>query len=115
MAYWISCATKGILGHHTEFVLKEQRLFRERGYLEQSIFPIISPQSVISEGIATSACEMFFSPEEAEQWLAKHIYPEAGIEPDTVDIAKLRKALELLEYPVGGNVAFSAARRTLRR
>jgi len=49
---------------------------------------------------------MLFSPEEAEQWLAKHIYPEAGIEPDTVDIAKLRKALELLEYPVGGNAAF---------
>jgi len=97
---------EGYPGHHTEFVLKEQRLFRERGYLEQSIFPIISPQSVISEGIATSACEMLFSPEEAEQWLAKHIYPEAGIEPDTVDIAKLRKALELLEYPVGGNAAF---------
>ncbi|HWZ18511.1 MAG TPA: hypothetical protein VNW73_06920 [Ktedonobacteraceae bacterium] len=97
---------EGYPGHHTEFVLKEQRLFRERGYLEQSIFPIISPQSVISEGIATSACELIFSPEEAEQWLAEHIYPEAGIEPDTVDIAKLRKALELLEYPVGGNAAF---------
>ncbi|MGZ3608572.1 MAG: hypothetical protein ACXWOL_09700 [Ktedonobacteraceae bacterium] len=97
---------EGYPGHHTEFVLKEQRLFREQGYLEQAIFPIISPQSVISEGIATSACEMLFSPEEAEQWLAEHIYPEAGIEPDTVDIAKLRKALELLEYPVGGNAAF---------
>ena len=97
---------EGYPGHHTEFVLKEQRLFRERGYLEQAIFPIISPQSVISEGIATSACEMIFSPEEAEQWLAEHIYPEAGIEPDAIDIAKLRKALELLEYPVGGNAAF---------
>src|SRR5215469_15583146 len=53
-------------GHHTEFVLKEQRLFRERGYIEQAIFPIISPQAVISEGIATSACEMIFTPEEAE-------------------------------------------------
>ena len=97
---------EGYPGHHTEFVLKEQRLYRERGYLEQSIFPIISPQSVISEGIATSACELIFSPEEAEQWLVEHMYPEAGIEPDTVDIAKLRKALELLEYPVGGNAAF---------
>ncbi len=97
---------EGYPGHHTEFVLKEQRLFRERGYLEQAIFPIISPQSVISEGIATSACEMLFSPQEAEQWLAEHMYPEAGIEPDTIDSAKLRKALELLEYPVGGNAAF---------
>jgi hypothetical protein len=97
---------EGYPGHHTEFVLKEQRLFREQGYLEQAIFPIISPQSVISEGIATCACEMLFSPEEAEQWLAEHMYPEAGIEPDTIDIAKLREALELLDYPVGGNAAF---------
>ena len=97
---------EGYPGHHTEFVLKEQHLYRERGYLEQSILTIISPQSVISEGIATSACEMIFSPEEAEQWLAEHIYPEAGIEPDAIDIAKLRKALELVEYPVGGNAAF---------
>lgn len=97
---------EGYPGHHTEFVLKEQRLFRERGYLEQAIFPIISPQSVISEGIATSACEMIFTPEEAEHWLAEHMYPEAGIEPDTIDIAKLRKAGELLDYPVGGNAAF---------
>ena len=97
---------EGYPGHHTEFVLKEQRLFRERGYLEQAIFPIISPQSVISEGIATSACEMLFSSEEAEQWLAEHMYPEAGIEPDAIDIAKLRKALALLDYPVGGNAAF---------
>ena len=34
------------------------------------------------------------------------MYPAAGIEPDTVDFAKPRKALELLEYPVGGNAAF---------
>ena len=97
---------EGYPGHHTEFVMKEQRLFRERGYLEQAIFPIISPQSVISEGIATSACEMIFPSEEAEQWLTRHIYPEAGIEPDTIDIVKLRKAEELLDYPIGGNAAF---------
>jgi hypothetical protein len=98
---------EGYPGHHTEFVLKEQHLFRERGYIEQAISPIIGPQSVISEGIATLACEMIFTPEGAEQWLAEHIYPEAGIEPDTIDIAKLRKAGELLEvYSIGGNAAF---------
>jgi hypothetical protein len=96
---------EGYPGHHTEFVLKEQHLFRERGYIEQAISPIIGPQSVISEGIATLACEMIFTPEGAEQWLAEHIYPEAGIEPDTIDIAKLRKAGELLEGS-WGNAAF---------
>jgi hypothetical protein len=97
---------EGYPGHHTEFVLKEQRLFRGRDYLEQAIFPIISPQAVISEGIARSAREMIFTPEEAEHWLAEHIYPDAGIEPDTPDMAKLREAEELLDYPVLTNAAF---------
>jgi hypothetical protein len=97
---------EGYPGHHTEFVLKEQHLFREQGYLEQAIFPILSPQAVISEGIARSAREMIFTPEEAERWLAEHIYPDAGIEPDTLDIARLREAEELLDYPVLANAAF---------
>jgi hypothetical protein len=97
---------EGYPGHHTEFVMKERRVFRERGYLEQAIFPIISPQAVISEGIASSAREMIFTAEEAEQWLADQIYPEAGIQPDAIDIAKVRRAQELLDYPVMGNAAF---------
>jgi hypothetical protein len=97
---------EGYPGHHTEFALKEQHLFREQGYLEQAIFPIISPQAVISEGIARSACKMIFTPEEAERWLAEHIYPDAGIEPDALDIAKLREAEELLDYPVLANAVF---------
>jgi hypothetical protein len=97
---------EGYPGHHTEFVMKEQLLYRERGYLEQAIFPIIGPQAVISEGIARSAYEMIFTPDEAEQWLAEHIYPEAGIEPVTFDITKLHAAQELLDYPVMGNAAF---------
>jgi hypothetical protein len=97
---------EGYPGHHTEFVMKELHLFQERGYLEQTIFPIISPQAVISEGIASSAREMVFSLQEAEQWLAEHIYPAAGIEPDSLDIVKLRQAEELLDYPAGGNAAF---------
>lgn len=97
---------EGYPGHHTEFVLKEQHLFRELGYLEQALNPIISPQAVISEGIATCGFEMIFTAEEAEQWLSEHIYPEAGIEPGAIDIAKLRQAQELLDYPVGGNAAF---------
>src|SRR5215472_2343023 len=97
---------EGYPGHHAEFVLKEQRLFRERGYLEQAIFPIISPQAVISEGIATSAREMIFTPAEAEHWAAEHLYPAAGMEPDPLDVVKLHQAEEVLIYPVGGNAAF---------
>lgn len=96
---------EGYPGHHTEFVLKEQHLYRGQGYMEQAISPIISPQSVISEGIATSAFDMIFTPDEAEQWAAEHLYSEAGIKPASGDLVKLSKARELLEA-VDGNAAF---------
>ena len=83
-------------GHHTEFVLKEQSLYRERGYIEESIAPILSPQSVISEGIATSAFDMILTYAQAEQWAREHLYPAAGIEPLDVDWEKLFRADELM-------------------
>ena len=92
-------------GHHTEFVLKEQLLYHERGYMEQTIAPIICPQSVISEGIATSAFDMIFTPNEAEQWAVEHLYPEAGIEPAAVDMEKLYRAEELMAG-IDGNARF---------
>jgi hypothetical protein len=92
-------------GHHTEFTLKEQSLYRERGYVEETIALLISPQSVISEGIATSAFDMVFTVTEAEQWLAEHVYPQVGIKPGAADIVKLRQA-EVMLAGVGGNVAF---------
>jgi len=87
---------EGYPGHHTEFVSKERSLYRGRGYMEQCIAPIISPQSVISEGIATSAMEMIFTPDEAEQWARVNLYPAAGIKPINADRAKIARAGELL-------------------
>jgi hypothetical protein len=96
---------EGYPGHHTEFVIKERHLYRERGYMEQAIAPIIGPQSVISEGIATMAREMIFTPEEAEHWASEQLYPEAGIEPVQLDIVKLHRAGELMQG-LEGNAAF---------
>ena len=87
-------------GHHTECVLKEQHLYRLRGYMEQALGIILSPQAVISEGIATNACEMIFAPGEVEQWLKEYVYPRVGIELDAsarVDKMKLNRARDLLE------------------
>jgi hypothetical protein len=96
---------EGYPGHHTEFVMKERHLYRELGYIEQSISPIICPQSVISEGIATSAFEMVFTHSEAEQWAREHLYPSAGIEPIDVDREKFSRAGELMAG-IDGNARF---------
>lgn len=92
-------------GHHTASILKDQHLYRERGYLEESLGLIFSPGAVIGEGIATSACEMLFSPQELEQWLTEHVYPELEIEPQGEDVTTLQRAFDLLEG-AWGNAAF---------
>ncbi|HWI60689.1 MAG TPA: hypothetical protein VNT75_02490 [Symbiobacteriaceae bacterium] len=89
-------AHEGYPGHHVEHVLKEHLLYRGKGYLEQSILLINTPECVISEGIATLAAEMVFGPGEAREWLAQEVFPTAGIEPEYVDQAKLNRAAELL-------------------
>lgn len=75
-------AHEGYPGHHTEHALKEQRLYRERGFGEHSILLINTPECVISEGIATLAASLIFAPGEAEQWQAEHIFTPLGIAID---------------------------------
>lgn len=54
--YWSSllsgAAHEGYPGHHTEFTIKEQYLFRELSQFEHSILFLNSPKIIISEGIA---------------------------------------------------------------
>ncbi|QBD82984.1 hypothetical protein EPA93_46295 [Ktedonosporobacter rubrisoli] len=70
---------EGYPGHHTELALKEQQLFHERGYVEQAIGLLISPQAVISEGLATLAPTLLFTPEEQQHWLTEQLLPQAGV------------------------------------
>jgi hypothetical protein len=66
-------------GHHTEHSLTEQRLYRERGLGENAIQLINTPECVISEGIATLAESIIFTPEELANRLSETVYPAASI------------------------------------
>ena len=96
-------------GHHVAYSLKEQHLFRELGYEEETIGLIFSPSAVVGEGIATSACAMIFSPVELEEWLAEHVYPELGIKQDRADVLKIQQAEDLLEGVWGNAIALLRA------
>jgi len=65
-------------GHHTEFTVKEQDLFREKGWLEHSILLTNTPSCVPSEGIAENALEMITTPIEHEDCLQR-ILDRAGL------------------------------------
>ena len=54
-------------GHHTEFAIKEKRLYRELNQFEHSILILHSPKLVVSEGIANKAISILFLNQEVAE------------------------------------------------
>jgi len=63
--YWTAilsqAAHEGYPGHHTEFVVKEQRLYRDLNQFEHSFLLLNSPKLIISESIAEIAANMLYT------------------------------------------------------
>ena len=53
---------EGYPGHHVYNVLLEKHLVRDRGWIEYTVYPLFSPQSLIAEGTANFGIEVAFSP-----------------------------------------------------
>jgi hypothetical protein len=79
-------------GHHAERCCKEMRLVRGRGLLEETIVLVPTPQSVVSEGIATLAPDMLLRGEGGPALAAA--VREAGIHLDLEHALAIREALE---------------------
>lgn len=100
-------AHEGYPGHHTEHLLKEKALYREKGYAEQAAMLLHSPAAVIAEGIATTALEMIYPPGDHHEWTAVEIFPAAGLTagPDVADqLREIENAARPLRY-INGNAA----------
>ena len=79
-------------GHHTEGCCKEVTLVRERGLLEQTIFMVPTPQSIVAEGIATLAPELVLETEAGPALAA--VLHDAGIELDLEHALAVERAHE---------------------
>jgi len=89
---------EGYPGHHVYNMLLEQRLTRERGWQEFSIYPLYSPQSLIAEGSANYGIDLAFPGEERLAFERDVLYPLAGLDPSTAaDYFKLQQALSELK------------------
>ena len=79
--YWTgllaAAAHEGYPGHHTEFIAKEQRLYRELNQFEHSILLLHSPKLILSEGIADLAVKMLFSNREAVEIGLRELCPDS--------------------------------------
>lgn len=72
---------EGYPGHHVYNVLIEQHLVRERGWVEWSVYPLFSPQSLIAEGTANFGITVAFPEAERLAFERDVLFPLAGLDP----------------------------------
>jgi len=72
---------EGYPGHHTYNALLEANLVKKRGWLEFSVYPLFSPQSLIAEGSANYGIELAFPGNEKVEFEKASLFPAAGIDP----------------------------------
>jgi hypothetical protein len=72
---------EGYPGHHVYNALLEQALVRGRGWIEYSVYPLYSPQSLIAEGTADYAIALAFPLDERIAFVRDVLFPLAGFDP----------------------------------
>jgi hypothetical protein len=88
---------EGYPGHHVFSLLREQRLYRDRGWAEFSVFPLFGPDGLIAEGTAELGIEVAFSDEERTAFERDVLSPLAGLDAtETERRVALEEATEKL-------------------
>ncbi len=92
-------AHEGYPGHHVYNALLEQKLVKERGWVEFTVYPLFSPQSLIAEGTANCGMELLFPGAERLEFETKVLYPLAGLDPEkAAAYARVQKLVGDLRY-----------------
>ena len=100
---------EGYPGHHVYNVLLEKNLVRDRGWVEYSVYPLFSPQSLIAEGSANYGIEIAFPGAERAKWERENLFPLAGLDPSQAErYYRVQELVQKTSY--AGN---EAARRYL--
>src|SRR5437867_8397119 len=74
-------AHEGYPGHHVYNALLEKHLVRDRGWVEFTVYPLFSPQSLIAEGTANYGIDVAFPGDERVAFERDVLYPAAGLDP----------------------------------
>jgi hypothetical protein len=100
---------EGYPGHHVYNVLLEHHLLKGRGWIEFSVYPLFSAQSLIAEGTANYGREVAFSRAESLAFERDVLFPLAGL--DAARVEEYHEIVDLVEeLNYAGN---EAARRYL--
>jgi hypothetical protein len=99
-------AHEGYPGHHVYNALLEKNLVRDRGWMEFTVYPLYSPQSLIAEGTANFGREVVFTKPERMEFEKRILFPSAGIDP-----ARAEEYYEVQELMKGLSYAVNEAAR----
>jgi hypothetical protein len=72
-------------GHHAQNVLQDLRIVRGLHWMEWTVQPTFSPQSLVSEALATFAVKIAFPAQERMLFERDALFPIAGFDPKTAD------------------------------
>jgi hypothetical protein len=72
---------EGYPGHHVYNALLEKNLVRDRNWVEFTVYPLFSPQSLIAEGTANYGIEVAFPGRERIDFERTVLFPAAGLDP----------------------------------
>lgn len=76
---------EGYPGHHVLNTLLEERLVRGRGWVEFSVYPLYSPQSLIAEGSANYGIDLAFPGARKLRYEKAVLYPLANLPVDDAE------------------------------
>ena len=97
---------EGYPGHHTYNALLERDLVNDAGWIEFSLYPLFSPQSLIAEGSANYGIELAFPGDERLAYEIATLFPLAGL-----DAGKAERYYALLDLLAKLNYAGNEAAR----
>ncbi len=90
---------EGYPGHHVYNASLEQALVTERGWVEMSVYPLFSPQSLIAEGSANYGIDMAFPGEQRTAFERDTLFLLAGLDPTLAERnASVRVVMERLNH-----------------
>jgi hypothetical protein len=78
-------AHEGYPGHHVYNVLLEHNMVKKNKWMEFSVYPLYSPQSLIAEGTANFGINVAFPGKEREEFERKALFPIAGLDTSLAD------------------------------
>jgi hypothetical protein len=79
-------AHEGYPGHHVYNTLLEKHLVKELGWMEFTVYPLFSPQSLIAEGTANFGIHVVFPGNSRVEFEKQVLFPLAGLDSSKADL-----------------------------